>query len=215
MQVPITDTVEVKIMETIRSKLKDAALVAEKRQLIVKGALSVFKEKGYHKATVRDISRAAKVSMGSLYDCISTKEDVLFMFYKTFMSTFQKELITGTNGIDDPKQKLRVAYRTLLEVNFSLQDEILFGWTEAKNMKASHLREVLNLESGIITYFKEILDELKLRSEAKIEDTNLAANFLVYSGTFGVLRRWALTPAYDEEQVIDFLMETQLREIIK
>ncbi len=197
----------------IRSRLKNPALVAKKREQILKGALTVFKRKGYHKTTVRDIAKAANVSMGSLYDCISTKEDVLYMFYKVFMSTFQKEVLVKTKTIRDPKEKLRLAYRILLEVYFSLEDEILFGWTEAKNMKKGHLKEVLGFESELITYFKEILDELKSRSDIEIEDTYMAANFLVYSSTFGILRRWALKPTYDKEQIIDYLTNTQLKGI--
>jgi len=197
----------------IRSRLKNPALVAKKREQILKGALTVFKRKGYHKTTVRDIAKAANVSMGSLYDCISTKEDVLYIFYKVFMSTFQKEVLVKTKTIRDPKEKLRLAYRILLEVYFSLEDEILFGWTEAKNMKKGHLKEVLGFESELITYFKEILDELKSRSDIEIEDTYMAANFLVYSSTFGILRRWALKPTYDKEQIIDYLTNTQLKGI--
>ena len=198
----------------IPTKIKTQELIDDKRKKIIKGALAVFKEKGYHKTTVRDIAKSAEISMGSLYDYISSKDDLLYLFYKVFILTYYQKVVSATNNIKDPKKKFQVAYRTLLEVGFSLEDEILFGWTEAKNMKKDYLKEILKLEEDLVTFFREILDEVKTKCQIEIEDTNLAANFLVYSSTFGILRRWALKPNYTKEQIIDYIMNHQLKSIL-
>ena len=98
--------------DKIRSKLKNQDLLLEKRQRILQSASSVFKQKGFHKATVRDIAKAAGISMGTLYDCITTKADVLYLFYKTFISAYQESVISLTQAIDDPRERLKVAYKT-------------------------------------------------------------------------------------------------------
>jgi len=198
----------------IPTKIKSQELIDDKRQQIIKGAVSVFKEKGYHKTTVRDIAKAAEISMGSLYDYINSKEDILFLFYKIFIFTYYQQVISKTKAISNPVERLKVAYKTLLEVGFSLEDEILFGWTEAKNMKKNHLQEVTKLELDLIHYFKDILNEIISQFDIDIENTNITANFLVYSATFGILRRWALRPLYSKEQLIDYLMNTNLKNII-
>jgi len=198
----------------IPTKIKSQELIDDKRQQIIKGAVLVFKEKGYHKTTVRDIAQAAEISMGSLYDYINSKEDILFLFYKIFIFTYYQQVISKTKAISNPVERLKVAYKTLLEVGFSLEDEILFGWTEAKNMKKNHLQEVTKLELDLIHYFKDILNEITSQFNIDIENTNITANFLVYSATFGILRRWALRPLYSKEQLIDYLMNTNLKNII-
>ncbi|MBN2468232.1 MAG: TetR/AcrR family transcriptional regulator [Deltaproteobacteria bacterium] len=198
----------------IPTKIKSQELIDDKRQQIIKGALSVFKKKGYHKTTVRDIAVAANISMGSLYDYINSKDDILYIFYKVFIFTYYQQVISKTNAISNPVERLKVAYKTLLEVNFALEDEILFGWTEAKNMKEGHLQEVTKLELELIDYFREILDKIRSEFNVDIEDTNLTANFLVYSATFGILRRWALRPRYNKEQLVDYLMNTQLKNLL-
>jgi TetR/AcrR family transcriptional regulator, cholesterol catabolism regulator len=198
----------------VPTKIKTQELIDDKRKDIIKAALSVFKNKGYHKTTVRDIAKAAKVSMGSLYDYISSKDDLLYLFYEVFILTYYQKVVSVTNNIKDPEKKLKVAYKTLLEVGFSLEDEILFGWTEAKNMKKNYLKEILKLENDLINYFKGILDEIKAHGHSKIRDTGLVANFLVYSATFGILRRWSLKRSYTKEQIIDYLMNTQLNTIL-
>lgn len=200
------------LVAQIPTKIKSQELIDDRRKQIIKGALSVFKRKGYHKTTVRDIAKAAKISMGSLYDYINSKGDILYLFYKEFILTYHQQVVSVTHSITDPKEKLVVAYRTLLEVGFSLEDEILFGWTEAKNMKKNHLIEVLKMESDLIGYFKAILDEIGDKWKVALGDTNMTANFLVYSATFGILRRWVLKPPYSNEQIIDYLLQTQLKE---
>jgi len=200
------------LVAQIPTKIKSQELIDDRRKQIIKGALSVFKRKGYHKTTVRDIAKAANISMGSLYDYINSKGDILYLFYKEFIFTYHQQVVSMTRNITNPKEKLVVAYRTLLEVGFSLEDEILFGWTEAKNMKKDHLVEVLKMESDLIGYFKAILDEIGSTGHFAVEDTNMTANFLVYSAMFGILRRWVLKPLYSNEQIIDYLLQTQLKE---
>jgi TetR/AcrR family transcriptional regulator, cholesterol catabolism regulator len=198
----------------VPAKIKTQEIIDDKRKNIIKAAVSVFKHKGYHKTTVRDIAKAAKISMGSLYDYISSKDDLLYLFYEIFILTYYQEVVSVTNNIKDPEKKLKAAYKTLLEVGFSLEDEVLFGWTEAKNMKKIYLKEILKLENDLINYFKGILDEIKAHGHSKVHDTGLAANFLVYSATFGILRRWVLKPLYTKEQIIAYLMNTQLKIIL-
>jgi AcrR family transcriptional regulator len=196
----------------VPTKIKDGELIDEKRRRIIKGALSVFKKKGYHKTTVRDITRISQVSMGCLYDYINCKEDLLYLFFESFLATLKEKALTNKGG--NPKEKLRSAYKALLEACFSLEDEVLFGWTEAKNMKKQHLTEALKLEMDLINYFKSIMEEIKDTFKAPIADTNMAANFLVYSALFGVLRRWALNPQYSKEQIIDYLIKNQVEPLL-
>ena len=203
-----------KLTARVPAKIKTQEIINDKRKDIIRAAVSVFKLKGYHKTTVRDIAKAAKISMGSLYDYISSKDDLLYLFYEIFILTYYQKVVTITNNIKDPQKKLKVAYKTLLEVGFSLEDEVLFGWTEAKNMKKNYLKEILRLENDLINYFKGILDEITAHSHSKINDTGLVANFLIYSATFGILRRWALKGSYTKEQIIDYLMNTQLKTIL-
>ena len=117
--------------------------------------------------------------MGCLHDYIGSKEDILYLFFESFIATLKEKAII--NGGGNPKEKLRAAYRALLDVIFSLEDEVLFGWTEAKNMKKQYLKEALKLEMELIHYFKEILDQIKGQFEVKIDDTKIVANFVVYS----------------------------------
>ena len=68
----------------VKARVKDKKLVSEKRRLIIDGAIKVFKKKGYHKATIREIAKEAKISPGSVYDYFHSKDDVLISFLKSW-----------------------------------------------------------------------------------------------------------------------------------
>jgi TetR/AcrR family transcriptional regulator, cholesterol catabolism regulator len=49
-----------------------------RREQIIEAAKELFREKGYHATTIRDIAQRAGMLSGSLYAHIKTKEDLLF-----------------------------------------------------------------------------------------------------------------------------------------
>ena len=51
----------------------------EKLQQILKTSAKIFAEKGFHHTSVRDISRATKMSLSGLYYYFTTKEELLYL----------------------------------------------------------------------------------------------------------------------------------------
>lgn len=49
-----------------------------RREKILEKASQLFRTKGYHGTTIRDISEASGILSGSLYAHIKSKEDLLF-----------------------------------------------------------------------------------------------------------------------------------------
>ena len=61
----------------VQASVKDERLIAKARNQMIKGAVTLFKEKGFHRTTTREIAKAAGLASGHLYEYIRTKEDVL------------------------------------------------------------------------------------------------------------------------------------------
>jgi AcrR family transcriptional regulator len=56
--------------------IKEQVAEARRTQILM-GAFQVFSEKGYHKATTKQIAKAAGVSEGTIYNYFDTKRDLL------------------------------------------------------------------------------------------------------------------------------------------
>ncbi len=54
----------------VLTSIKDEKLIVERRNQMIKGAVTLFKEKGFHRTTTREIAKAAGFSIGTLYEYI-------------------------------------------------------------------------------------------------------------------------------------------------
>jgi AcrR family transcriptional regulator len=89
----------------------DAATTAtDRREQLLRAAVHVFAERGYHQARVGDIAEEAGVAHGLLYHYFSSKEDVLRTIFRESWS----RLIAALHGIEEaggpaPEQLRRIA----------------------------------------------------------------------------------------------------------
>ena len=71
----------------VKSSVKDESLIEKRREQMIRGAVKLFKEKGFHRTTTREIAKEAGFSIGTLYEYIRTKEDVLYFSFVTAFTT--------------------------------------------------------------------------------------------------------------------------------
>jgi len=64
-------------VENTSADLRRERRIAGRRQQIIEAAARLFAEKGFHRATTRDIADAADVSEGTLYNYFSSKDELL------------------------------------------------------------------------------------------------------------------------------------------
>jgi len=195
----------------VKARVKDKNLIDEKRKQIIEGAIKVFKKKGYHKATVREIAKEAQIGLGSIYDYVNSKDDILYLFFENYVTTFFEKVRSQASQISDPLLRLEVTFRAFVEAAMELEDQVMLSYTQARYVKKNDLKIILRKESEVVEHFRKILSEL---GEGPF-GSRLEANFLVFSGVFGVLRRWILKPSYSHKEIIEFLVQTQIREVIQ
>jgi AcrR family transcriptional regulator len=191
----------------VKARVKDKKLVGEKRRQILDGAIKVFKKRGFHKATVREIAEEARVGLGTIYDYVHSKDDILYLFFENYATTFFEKIQSGAFQVDDPVLKLEMTYRAVVEAIMELEDQVMLAYTQARYVKKNYLKIILRRELEIIEYFQKIIEEIGIDPR----DSFLEANFLVFSSVFGVLRRWILKPRFQKKEIIEFLVERQMK----
>ena len=88
--------------------MEDRAAHDEKLALILRTAAAIFAEKGYHQASIRDISRATGISLSGLYYYVRSKEEILFRIQEHSFATVQANLDRNLEGVSDPEERLRL-----------------------------------------------------------------------------------------------------------
>lgn len=79
----------------------------ERRQEILEAAARLFREKGYNAVTIEEIASSLKMTKGSLYHYIHSKEDLLYECNRAAISPLMAEAQAIVESNDAPDEKLR------------------------------------------------------------------------------------------------------------
>ena len=102
--------------------IKDRGLVRDRREQLIRAAMAVFVRKGYHVATVRDIGREAGLTQGTIYNYVRSKGDILYLVCDEVVTAYHDAVRRAMAGTRDPRERLRVALRAVLEVMAERQE---------------------------------------------------------------------------------------------
>jgi TetR/AcrR family fatty acid metabolism transcriptional regulator len=98
-------------MRNIRSLTAVRSPVGDKREAILRAAITVFAHNGYFNSKVADIAREAGVADGTVYLYFKSKEEILHSVFDRSVEEALAEAKKKIKSISDPREKLRqIAY---------------------------------------------------------------------------------------------------------
>ena len=172
-------------------------------------AAKLFKEKGYSAVTMRDLAAAVGIKAASLYNHISSKEEILYEVIMTIAQNFTKgiEEIQSQKVTSTEKLAQVIAQHVNLTANYpygmaSLNND----WMHLKKGK----QEYIALRNKYEQHFREIIKQGKTQGVLK----NIDEEVILFS-TLGTLRNLYLwipkKGDLDREKLIESLKQTLLK----
>jgi AcrR family transcriptional regulator len=201
----------------VPASVKDERLVKKRRNQMIKGAISLFKQKGFHRTTTREIAKASGFSIGTLYEYIRQKEDVLYLvcdrIYDEVHERMEKDIGTHHGTIESFKLAIARYFKVIDEV----QDEVLVMYQEAKSLTKDSLPYVLNKEIQMVAMFEKILQTCVKNGVFQLteQEIKLFAHNIFVLGQMWAFRRWALQKMYTLEEYIELQTDLLLRGILE
>ncbi len=187
----------------VKSSVKDESLIEKRREQMIRGAVKLFKEKGFHRATTREIAKAAGFSIGTLYEYIRTKEDVLYLVCDSIYNEVHDRLsaLAIQEGTVNGLQEAVDQYYHLID---DMSDEFVVMYQETKSLPKDALQYVLTKEMEMVSLFEKLLQACANSGELRIdkEEVEVAAHHIVVQGQMWAFRRWALHKNYTIEEYI-------------
>ncbi|MDN4606026.1 TetR/AcrR family transcriptional regulator [Sporosarcina highlanderae] len=192
------------VKREVKSSVKDESLIEKRRDQIIDGAVRLFKEKGFHRATTREIAKAAGFSIGTLYEYIRTKEDVLYLVCDSIYNEVQSRL-SELMDQEGTVEGLRSAIDTYYHLIDDMSDEFVVMYQESKSLPKDALQYVLKKEMEMVALFKNLLQACTRSGELRIseEAVDMAAHHVVVQGQMWAFRRWALRGNYTIQDFIN------------
>jgi AcrR family transcriptional regulator len=163
---------------------------ADKRELILRAAVRVFADKGYHACRVGDIAAEAGVAHGLLYHYFRSKEDVLETIFRETWGLLREEVA-----------RLEVSDAPALERVRALAAVYLGSWTIDPELIRVLVREVarspdvgrrVDEVAPVFLGIRRILESGQERGEIRADADARLVTWVVYGALEEVMTGWVL-----------------------
>jgi len=184
------------------------------RQDILEAAAQVFRQKGFHGASMNDIAEAVSLQKASLYHHVSSKQEILLEILDQALEMLLTRISKITESNESADRKLRLMIREYLHIlveNIDLAAVLLFEHRSLE--RRQHARHVPNRDK-FESLWKDTLAEGVRTNTFNCDDPGLTTRALL-----GIMN-WTITwyhPDGDKtiEQVADDYSSLLLNGLLK
>ena len=189
----------------VPTQIKNPNLVRERRRQIIDSTVKLFIRQGYHKTTTRMIARAADISIGSLYEYVSSKEDLLYLVCKTVHEEVRDAVESALLNTSGEREQLAEVIRRYFKVCDRMADHILFMFQVTQFLpekwKERILLNELNITDTLIQALAGMSENHSFSGPDRGELVLLGHNISVL-GQMWALGRWHIKKRYTIDQYI-------------
>ena len=194
----------------ITTQIKNPDLVKRRHRQIVDAAVQLFIKQGFHKTTTRQIAAAAGFSIGSLYEYITSKEDILYLVCDAIHAEVESGVSAAMTRAAGGRNSLAEVIREYFLVCHQMSDHILLIYQETQSLPPQWRKKVLESEVRITGIFVEVLAHLVSTGGSpylRERTIELIAHNISVLGHMWTFRRWFLARHYSIEDYIELQTE--------
>jgi AcrR family transcriptional regulator len=195
----------------IKTATKNPDRVRERRESLINAAVAVFIEKGFHNATVRDIGRAANMTQGTIYNYVSSKDDILYLVCDRIVAEYNEQARRALDTSHDPVGRVRSAVRAISQVMYRHRREILLIYQDSHLLDKRSRRVILARVEEFIGMFERIIIDAARELRVPLPHPHLSANMLTFLPVMIALRGWSLKNDMSPDEVVEQITEFIVR----
>jgi len=189
--------------KNIRTRIKNTALVAERREFIIMEAIELFSKNGYRETSTRELAETCGISPGSLYQYIGNKNDLLHLIIlhqisreeinlKKLREILEGDVVTGL--IEYIRFRIERADRYPFFIQHSNRNRTLFTLYD-RDLQAEQ-------QTSIMKTIEKVLNKGIESGVFKISSTVFVANVILTQCYDWINRSWFLHKHFTVEEYI-------------
>jgi len=185
----------------------------QKRQEIIKQAIQIFIQKGYHRTKIADITRSLKISTGTFYLYFNNKRDLFVEVIDDVFRNLVGEAAVAIKGEEDFFERLKIRGRVFYD-NYAKYSEIL-NQLRAEMVSEEHWPEekINKIYHGLTRPLIREIDEAVRKGIIRKIDSDLFAYAL--TGLIEIMTlRVSLDKKYDLEMIIEFITDLAVNPLL-
>ena len=126
-------------------------------EAIRKAGLRLIFEHGYEAMSLRQLAAEVGIQPGSLYNHISTKQELLFDLVQEHIKELLRQLDLALQGKDQPADKLRAFVAFHVTYHMTRKREVFIANSELRSLEPRHYEAVVALRSAYEQRLSDIL----------------------------------------------------------
>jgi TetR/AcrR family transcriptional regulator, cholesterol catabolism regulator len=191
----------------VATQIKNQELVKQRRRQIVDAAVSLFIRYGYHKTTTRALAKETGLSIGSLYEYVSSKDDVLYLVCIAIHSEVEEGIKEAMTRASHGREALTEIIREYFHVCNRMSDHILLMYQVTHFLPEKWQKKVLETEIRITNLFVEAirkLNESGVLHRLDEDRTDLVGHNISVLGQTWAFRRWYFAKRFTLDKYIEY-----------
>jgi AcrR family transcriptional regulator len=162
----------------------------QKLEFILRTSARIFAEKGYHSTSMRDISRATKVSLAGLYYYCRSKEELLFLIQDNCFGRVHERLQEHLRETSDPVEKLRLVIENHLSFFAANMAEMKVLSHEADSLAGEMREHVSGKKQQYTKLVRAILSEVQRARNGSAPKVDLTVATYALFGMMNWIYNW-------------------------
>jgi AcrR family transcriptional regulator len=182
---------------------------------IVGAATRLLSAEGFHKVSVSSLASEAGISVGTIYQYVSSKEDILEMVVVDILEAYRREVPAAMEGVEDPLERLAAGFRAYCKVVDSLRAATLLGYQESKALSPAGLERIKQLEVETNQYFGDCIRDGVRDGKFVAVDPDVTSFTLAMLAHEWALKHWWFKDRLDLDGYVDQQLRLVLRGLVR
>lgn len=172
--------------------IKNEIVATNKLKIIIKATFKLSNKKGFSLMSLRDLSQETKISMGSLYSYIGSKNQLAEMVHQFLPHMFNLCINDLKRDQASSKQQLFNLVRAHIFVSDCLQPWLFFAFMETKHLSRANKEIAKQNETRTEEMLNEILQTGVSKKEIKVSSNDI---FMICMLIKTLLQNWYIKHA--------------------
>lgn len=160
----------------------------DKRQAIMKQAVSLFANKGFNGTAISDLSKACSVSKSLIYHYYDAKEDILFDIMREHIDELLETVLINSQKHNVPSENFKYLTRAVLQCYTGAANAQKVLLYELGQLSSNQQSEIRKKQRKIISIFEACLSECQ--PNLKTQPERLRAQIMLFFGMINWTPNW-------------------------
>lgn len=149
------------------------------RDEILDAAAQIFREKGFHAASMQDIAQAVNLQKASLYHHVASKQDILLALLDRALDTLIEHFENEVDTQLEPAGRLRQAMRAYLQAMLDNRDLAAVLLLEHRSLEPHYHASHIPRRDRFERLWRDLIEEGRRKHDFNCSDPALSAKALL------------------------------------